>query len=230
MTEQNRVFVKCAWRLVPLMMLLYFFNITDRVNVGFAALTINHASGISTRRCMASAPAPSFWVMPFPGARQRHSGTGRRAALDFPDPSSVGGAICRACRLSGAHSFYIVRFLLGLAEAGLFPGMILYMTYWFPQTRPRARIVASSWRRCRPPISWALPISSLILQLNGTGGWPLAMAVPDRRRARGPPGFRGAEIPAGDGQGAVAERGGKENYRPGLPGEDTSNIAIFWPH
>ena len=47
MADQEPVFVKCAWRLLPLMMLLYFFNITDRVNVGFAALTMNRDLGFS---------------------------------------------------------------------------------------------------------------------------------------------------------------------------------------
>ena len=49
-----------------------------------------------------------------------------------------------------AAGFYVLRFLLGAAEAGLYPGMILYMTYWFPQASRRASL-RCSWRRCRPP-------------------------------------------------------------------------------
>ena len=80
-------------------------------------------------------------LFPVRGAEQSHPGAGRRARLDRPHHGHLGPGFGRLRVHQRAVSFLILRFLLGLAEAGFFPGMILYFTYWFPPLH-RARIVA----------------------------------------------------------------------------------------
>lgn len=169
MADQEPVFRKCAWRLLPLMMLLYFFNITDRVNVGFAALTMNRDFDFSPSVYGFGAGAfflgyalfqvPSNAILERVGAR-------RWIFLIL----LVWGALSASnAAIHNASQFYTVRVLLGIVEAGFFPGMILYLTYWFTKSF-RARLVA--WFMAAVPLANVVgaPISSMILGLNGVGG------------------------------------------------------------
>ena len=84
--------------------------------------------------------------------------------------------------------FYVLRFLLGAAEAGFFPGVILYLTHWFPQ-RERARAVGLFMTATAMAGVIGAPISSALLQLDGAVGTArMAVAVPDRRPAGDPAG------------------------------------------
>jgi len=132
---------KAAWRLIPLMMLMYVASFLDRVNIGFAALQMNADLGL-TEAQYGFAAGIFFW-----------------GYFLFEVPSNLllqrFGARLWMCRImvswgllsmatafaQGPVSLSILRFLLGVAEAGLYPGMILYMTYWFPQGT-RARFIA----------------------------------------------------------------------------------------
>jgi|SRR5579871_4110878 len=140
-TEAARVFAKAARRLIPFMALLYVVSFLDRVNVGFAALTMNKAMGFSPEVYGFGAgifffgyflfEVPSNIIMEKLGARIWIC----RIMLTW-------GAVSMATAfVQGASSFYVVRFLLGAAEAGFFPGMVLYLTYWFP-SETRARYIA----------------------------------------------------------------------------------------
>jgi ACS family tartrate transporter-like MFS transporter len=173
MAEQEQVFVKCAWRLIPLMMLLYFANIIDRVNVGFAALTMNKALGFSPAVYGFGAGAfflgyalfqvPANMILDRVGARR----------WIFCILLCWGALSAANAAISTSTGFYTVRILLGLVEAGFFPGMILYMTYWFTKAY-RARLVA--FFMAANPLANIIgaPLSSLILGMNGAlglAGW-----------------------------------------------------------
>jgi ACS family tartrate transporter-like MFS transporter len=169
MAEQEQVFVKCAWRLVPLMMLLYFMNITDRVNVGFAALTMNRDLGFSPAVYGFGAGAfflgYALFQIPANAVLER---VGARRWI-FCILLAWGALSASNAAIGGTAGFYTVRILLGVVEAGFFPGMILYSTYWFTKAY-RARIAALFMTAL--PIANIIggPLSSLILGLNGDFG------------------------------------------------------------
>jgi MFS transporter, ACS family, tartrate transporter len=173
MADQEQVFVKCAWRLIPFMMLLYFINIIDRVNVGFAALTMNRDLGFSPEVYGFGAGAfflgYALFQVPANAILER---VGARRWI-FCILLAWGALSAANASVSGASGFYAVRILLGLVEAGFFPGMILYMTYWFTKSY-RARLVAMFM--AANPIANIIgaPLSSVILGLNGVlglAGW-----------------------------------------------------------
>src|SRR6185312_4821951 len=139
--EANRVFAKVTWRLIPFMVLLYVVAYLDRVNVGFAALTMNKDLGFTPEIFGFGAgifffgyflfEVPSNVILEKVGARVWIC----RIMLTW-------GVVSMATAFAqGPTSFYVLRFLLGLAEAGFFPGMVLYLTYWFPSA-VRARLIA----------------------------------------------------------------------------------------
>jgi ACS family tartrate transporter-like MFS transporter len=167
--SDEKVFAKCAWRLIPLMGLLYAVNLLDRINVGFAALTMNQDLGFSPTIFGFGAGIFSigFLVFQVPSTIMlERIGPRRWIAIIL----TAWGALSAAGALvQGPNSFYVVRFLLGVAEAGFFPGMILYMSYWFPRTY-RARLIATFM--IAVPVSRILggPLSSIILQMDGVAG------------------------------------------------------------
>ena len=133
---------KVAWRLVPFICLLYFIAFIDRVNIGFAALTMNKDLGFTSAVFGFGAgvfflgyflfEVPSNIILDKVGARLWIA----RVMITWGILS-----FCFAF-IKGEHSFYILRFLLGAAEAGFFPGIILYLSYWFP-ARYRAAVVVA---------------------------------------------------------------------------------------
>lgn len=168
----NSALRKVAWRLIPFMTLLYFVAFLDRVNVGFAALTMNADLGLTPRMFgFASGiffigyvifEVPSNMVMERVGARLWIA----RIMITW-GLLSAGTAF-----VSSPNQLYVLRFLLGVAEAGFFPGMILYLTYWFPAAW-RARILSTFMIAL--PISNVIgsPVSTAILsvQARGLHGW-----------------------------------------------------------
>src|SRR6202041_3241777 len=138
-TIEQSAMRKVYWRLLPLCMLVYFFCYLDRINVSFAALTMNKELGLDAWVYGLSSTAfyigyclfevPSNIVMEKVGARLWIA----RIMITW---GLISGATAFA---TGPYSFMAIRFLLGLAEAGLFPGFVLYFTYWFPRHH-RARI------------------------------------------------------------------------------------------
>jgi len=169
MGQDDPVYAKCAVRLIPFMVLLFTVNYLDRVNVGFAALTMNKDLGFSPTAYGFGAgvffagyvafQVPSNVMIARVGARRWISCI-----------VALWGVISAACAfVQGPTSFYVLRFLLGAAEAGLFPGMIFYLTLWFPhayRARFAATIIAAN------PLSGVIggPLSSAILDMDGIFG------------------------------------------------------------
>ena len=167
--SDEKVFAKCAWRLIPLMGLLYAVNLLDRINVGFAALTMNADLGFSPTVFGFGAGIFSIGFLAFqvPSTIMlERIGPRRWIAIIL----TAWGALSAAGALvQGPMSFYVVRFLLGVAEAGFFPGMILYMSYWFPRAY-RARLIATFMIAVPVSRIFGGPLSSIILQMDGVSG------------------------------------------------------------
>jgi MFS transporter, ACS family, tartrate transporter len=168
MSEQQ-IFAKCAWRLIPFMALLYLVNFIDRTNVGFAALTMNQDLGFSPEIFGFGAGIffISYAVLQVP-ANLIFERVGARRSVFFM--LAAWGLISASNALvQGPASFYVMRFLLGVAEAGFYPGMLLYLTYWFPRaylSRFTAYFITSS------PLAFVIggPLSGLILKMDGMIG------------------------------------------------------------
>jgi len=170
---EQRAFAKAVRRLIPLMMVLYLVSFLDRVNVGFAALTMNTDLGFSPEIYGWGAgifflgyflfEVPSNLVLEKVGAR-----------LWICRIMVTWGLISAATALaSGPTSFFILRFLLGAAEAGFLPGMILYLGYWFPLA-VRARYIALFMAAVPLASAVGSPLSALVLQTHGflgLAGW-----------------------------------------------------------
>src|SRR5262245_29151243 len=160
---------KLTRRLIPFMFLLYIVSYLDRINVGFAALQLNEAMNFAPDVFGLGAgiffigyflfEVPSNLIMERVGARVWMA----RILVTW-------GIISSAMMfLNGVRMFYVLRFLLGLAEAGFFPGMILYLTYWFP-AEVRGRAVAHFMTATAIAGVIGGPISGILLRMNGLGG------------------------------------------------------------
>src|ERR1700691_6171977 len=131
---------RVSWRLLPFLIAAYLVNYIDRVNVGFAALQMNKAVGIDPKTFGLGAGiffvGYFFLEVPSNLALERFGASKWIARIML-----TWGVVSAAFALIGGPiSFLVLRFLLGAAEAGFFPGVILYLTYWFPSTY-RAKIV-----------------------------------------------------------------------------------------
>ena len=166
---EQRTLRKISWRIVPFIMLLYFIAYIDRVNISFAALTMNRDLGFSSAVFGFGAgiffvgyflfEVPSNVILEKVGARLWIA----RVMITWGILSAIFAFI------KGETSFYVLRFLLGAAEAGFFPGIILYLSYWFP-VRRRAQVV--SFFMAAAPISTVLgsPLTTALLQMDGIAG------------------------------------------------------------
>ncbi len=170
MNEARRSAIsKAAWRLVPFLGLCYAVNFLDRVNVGFAALAMNQDLGFTPS--IFGTGAGIFFIgyilfeIPSNLALQRFGSRIWIARIMI----SWGLVATAMAVVSGETSFYVMRFLLGVAEAGFFPGIILYLTYWFPAAE-RARIV--SLFMAAVPLATVVggPVSGALLELHGLWG------------------------------------------------------------
>ncbi|MBV8704641.1 MAG: MFS transporter [Acetobacteraceae bacterium] len=164
---------RVSWRLLPFLMLAYLVCYIDRTNAGFAALQMNKAVGISAGAFGLGGGIffVSYCLFEVPSnlALERF-GARRWIARIMVSWGIVSG--CMALT-AGPGSFVLIRFLLGAAEAGFFPGVILYMTYWFPAEQ-RARLVGTFMVAI--PVSGVVgsPISAALLGLDGRlglAGW-----------------------------------------------------------
>ncbi len=140
-TALGRAYRKVFWRIVPFLMVCYTISYLDRVNIGFAKLQMAHAIGVS--ETVYGAGAGVFFLtyflceLPSNLALQR-VGARRWIARIMISWGLLSGAFVLT---SGAKSFIALRLLLGAAEAGFYPGVLLYLTLWFPARR-RAAIMA----------------------------------------------------------------------------------------
>jgi MFS transporter, ACS family, tartrate transporter len=175
---EQRTTAQIAWRFIPFLVVCYFVAYLDRVNVGFAKLTMDADIGLTDTMFGFGAgifflayfafEVPSNLMLDRVGAR-------RWIARIMFSWGIVSGAmafiptISKATGLSGEYTFYGLRILLGFAEAGFFPGIIYFLTLWFPATY-RGRII--SYFITAVPLSSALgsPVSASLLGLDGAGG------------------------------------------------------------
>jgi len=162
-----------SWRLIPFLVLAYFFSYLDRVNVSLAALTMNPQLKISPT--MFGWGAGIFFIGYFIFEVPSNLALEKFGASRWIARIMVTWGIISAAMslVSGEWSFYILRFLLGIAEAGFFPGIILYLTYWYP-AKYRARFLAAF--AIAVPVSTVIgaPVSGLLLGLDGAmdlKGW-----------------------------------------------------------
>jgi ACS family tartrate transporter-like MFS transporter len=156
-------------RLIPFLFLLYVVSYLDRINVGFAALQMNRALGLSATAYGLGAgifflsytlfEVPSNLILARLGARVWIA----RIMITW-GLVSAGMMLAR-----GPMHFYVLRFLLGAAEAGFFPGVIYYLTVWFPR-RERARTVAAFMTAVLAAGTVGGPVSGLLLSMHGIGG------------------------------------------------------------
>src|SRR5712692_7237258 len=166
------VLAKARRRLIPFLFLLYIVAYLDRINVGFAALQMNRALGFSASTYGFGAgifflsyvlfEIPSNVILARVGAR-------RWIARIMISWGLVSAGMMFVRSVAG---FYTLRFLLGLAEAGFFPGIIFYLTRWFP-ARERARTIAAFMTAVLMAGVVGGPISGALLSLHGAGlaGW-----------------------------------------------------------
>ena len=167
---QTRVLRKITWRIVPFIMLLYFVAFIDRVNIGFASLTMNKDIGLSPA-VYGFGAGIFFWgyfLFEVPSNIILHK-VGAR--IWIARVMITWGIVSAAMAfVQGPTSFYVLRFLLGVAEAGFFPGIILYLSYWFP-ARQRAAVTALFMAAA--PLSTVLgsPVSGALLEMDGLLGF-----------------------------------------------------------
>jgi MFS transporter, ACS family, tartrate transporter len=161
------------WRLMPFLILAYLLCYIDRVNIGFASLQMNKAAGIDPKTY--GLGAGIFFIGYFILEVPSNLALARFGARTWIARIMISwGVISAAFALvGGPTSFLVLRFLLGAAEAGFFPGVILYLTYWFPMEH-RARIVGIFMVAI--PVAGLIgsPVSGAILGMDGVlglGGW-----------------------------------------------------------
>ena len=168
MSEQQ-VFARCAWRLLPLIIAAYVMNYLDRTNVGFAALTMNNDLGFSPSLYGFGAGLffVSYSLFQVPANLMLHR-VGARRWISFL-LVTWGAASAASAMIRDTESYYGLRFLLGMAEAGFFPGIILYMTFWFP----KAYLAQFTAVFMSAPVASLIiggPLASLILGFDGVAG------------------------------------------------------------
>src|SRR5580698_10431562 len=164
---------RVSWRLMPFLLTAYVVCYIDRVNIGFAALQMNKAVGIDPKTYGLGAGIffIGYFILEVPSnlALERFGASKWIARIML-----TWGHVSGACELiGGPNSFLVLRFLLGAAEAGFFPGVILYLTYWFPAVY-RAKIVGIFMVGIPLAGMIGSPISGAILGMDGVlglGGW-----------------------------------------------------------
>ena len=177
-TYEDTLFRKIAWRLLPILMLGYLAASIDRVNVGFAKLHMAQELGFSDAVYGFGAGVffLGYFLFEVPSSVILHKVGARLWIARIMATWGIISALTMF--VSSPWQFYLVRFLLGVAEAGFIPGVIYYLTLWFPSQR-RGRIMGVFY------IALALagfiggPVSGLILQtMQGVGGlaaWKMAV-------------------------------------------------------
>jgi D-galactonate transporter len=178
---EKRTIGKVMWRLMPFLFVCYFVAYLDRVNVGFAKLQMNAALGLSEAAYGLGAGLffISYFLLEVPsnlaldrfGARLWIA----RIMFTWGLVSALFAFIAPISAMTGLSNewvFYILRFVLGAAEAGFFPGIIFYLTLWFPSVY-RARVVALFMLAIPFSSIVGAPVSGALLNLSGGGldGW-----------------------------------------------------------
>jgi MFS transporter, ACS family, tartrate transporter len=169
MDLETRTIGRVTARLVPLLIICYFAAYLDRVNVGFAALTMNKDIGLSATAY--GLGAGIFFFTYFIFEVPSNLALDRFGARKWIARIMLSWGIISGCMafVSGETSFYILRLLLGVAEAGFFPGIIFYITLWFPAAY-RGRMIG--YFMAAIPLSSVIgaPVSGAVLGMDGVAG------------------------------------------------------------
>jgi len=160
---------KVAWRLIPFLIVCYLMALIDRGNIGMAGLQMNDDLGL-TKKVFGFAGslffiAYFFFEVPSNLALQKFGARRWIARIMI----TWGLVSAGTAFVQGQNSLFVMRTLLGAAEAGFFPGVVLYLTYWFPAAY-RARIVATFMVAIPMGSFIGSPISALLLQADGLLG------------------------------------------------------------
>ena len=169
--EVESLYKKVFWRFVPFIMLCYVVAYLDRVNVGFAKLQMSQDLGFSETIFGLGAGIffLGYFLFELPSNLIMH----RVGAKIWIARIMITWGLLSAAFVwvQTPTQFYVLRFLLGLAEAGFYPGIILYLTYWFPSHR-RAKVVAIFMAAIPVSGIFGNPLSGYIMQnLHGESGW-----------------------------------------------------------
>jgi len=141
MPDEARIVRKVRMRIIPFVFLLYIISFLDRINIGFAALTMNKELAITAKQygLVAGIFFFGYFLFEIPSNLLLHKLGARiwiaRILITWGILATLTGLV------NSVQQLYAVRFLLGLAEAGYFPGIALYLTYWFRQ-RHQAQAIA----------------------------------------------------------------------------------------
>lgn len=166
--EQQTV-KKVVWRILPFLIVCYLIAIIDRGNIGMASLQMNEDLGLS--KAVFGFASSLFFVGYFLFEVPSNLAMQKIGAKIWISRIMVSWGIISVCTafVESANTLYILRFLLGAAEAGFFPGVILYLTYWIPG-KYRARVIATFMVAIPAANFIGSPISGLILSLDGWYG------------------------------------------------------------
>ena len=168
-----RTIRKLRIRIIPCIFLLYIVAFLDRINIGFAALTMNKDLAITSQQygLLTGIFFIGYFLFEIPSNLLLHKIGARiwiaRILISWGTVAMLTGFVQNISQL------YAARFLLGLAEAGYFPGIVLYLTYWFPQ-REQARAIALFMTAIPVASILGAPVSGLILdhvRWLGVGSW-----------------------------------------------------------
>lgn len=163
--EQQTV-KKVVWRILPFLIVCYLIAIIDRGNIGMASLQMNEDLGLS--KAVFGFASSLFFVGYFLFEVPSNLAMQKIGAKIWISRIMVSWGIISVCTafVESANTLYVLRFLLGAAEAGFFPGVILYLTYWIPG-KYRARVIATFMVAIPAANFIGSPISGLILSLDG---------------------------------------------------------------
>ena len=160
---------KISWRILPLIIAIYFIAYMDRTNVAFAAIAMNRDLGFTPY--IYGWGAGMFFLGYFFFEVPSNVILHRVGARVWIARIMVTWGIVSALMMfvTGTVSFFVIRFLLGVAEAGFFPGTLLYFTYWFPAAY-RARVISALFLAVPGSNAVAAALSGALLQLDGLWG------------------------------------------------------------
>ncbi|KXV01182.1 MFS transporter [Caballeronia megalochromosomata] len=168
-TAADRAVGKSTRRLIPFLLLMYVLAFLDRANVGFAKQALHDVVGISDAAFAfgASIFFIAYVLLEIPSNLAMHK-VGARAWMCR---IMVTWGIVSAATMfvQGSASFYTLRFILGACEAGFFPGVILYLTYWFPD-RTRAKVMGLFYFGAPLAFMFGSPLSGYLLRFDGMLG------------------------------------------------------------
>ncbi|ASR10551.1 MFS transporter (plasmid) [Rhizobium leguminosarum bv. viciae] len=173
-TLEDRAYGKVFWRIVPFLMLCYVVAYLDRVNVGFAKLQMSSELGLSEAAYGIGAGIffIGYFLFEVPSNIIMNKVGGR---VWIARIMVTWGIVSAAFMFTSSETvFYVLRFLLGVAEAGFFPGIILYLTAWYPAHR-RARIITTFMSAIPISAIFGNPLSGLLMDsfhgTHGLSGW-----------------------------------------------------------